>query len=154
MIQEDGLLSVRNKTFRPTRSGSGDAEASGHPLPLSHTLLDTLHRGQQARFRTFPILLGDGGSGFCCWQVGQQEGGVQVTLHRTDAAAALMKPLRQGLFDIGLTAVAILRQPGAGGGNFAQGAASLCNCAFQMGYKHPWGAQRHALAVELLPALK
>jgi hypothetical protein len=69
------------RTFEPTRSGTGSpfvrsrqAHASGQVLPFIRTLLKLLHHGSQARFRTFPDVLGDRGDGLFRFQVGQQEG--------------------------------------------------------------------------------
>jgi hypothetical protein len=61
------------KNFEPTRSGFGDAKASRQWLPLIRTLLQSLHLGSQAQFRTLPIFQGDGGDGVFRFQVGQQE---------------------------------------------------------------------------------
>src|SRR6266571_2104373 len=76
---------------------------------------------------------------------------VQVTLHRANPAGAVVPALGQGLFDIGLTAVTVLRQFGGARGELGQGAAGTCNRASQMGYKHPWGVASHALAKLFLP---
>src|SRR5258708_37082737 len=46
----------------------------------------------------------------------------------------------------------VLRQFGGARGKLVQGAASLCNCASQVVYEHPWGTQAHALAITFLPA--
>ena len=68
-----------SRTFKPTRSGTGSfarsqqAHASGQSLPLIRTLLQPLHHGSQARFRTFPDVLGDRGDRLFRFQVGQQE---------------------------------------------------------------------------------
>src|SRR5947209_3346502 len=65
VVEVDKLLSVRSKTFEPTRSGTSQTHASGQRLPLIRTLLKDLHRGPQAQFRTFPFVMGDRGDGFC-----------------------------------------------------------------------------------------
>lgn len=72
-LREEKLLSWVFKNFEPTRSGSGDAKASRQWLPLIRTLLQSLHLGSQAQFRTFPIFQGDGGDGVFRFQIGQQE---------------------------------------------------------------------------------
>src|SRR5216683_5341332 len=82
-----------------------------------------------------------------------QPGRVQVTLHRADAARAVMPALRQGLLDVTPAAVTVLGQFGAARGELAQGAAGACNRAPQMVYEHPWGRVSHALTVLLLPCL-
>src|SRR5260370_36195649 len=64
-----------------------------------------------------------------------------------------MPPLREGFFGMRLAAVTVLRQLGAAGGNLVQGAASVCNCASQVLYQHPWSTHAHALAIAFLPAL-
>ena len=78
------------RTFEPTRSGTGSsafasshyAHASGQRLPLIRTLLKSLHHGSQARLRTFPDVLSDGGLCLLGFQVGQQKSRIQITLHR------------------------------------------------------------------------
>ena len=64
-----------------------------------------------------------------------------------------MPALGQGLFDVLLTAVAVLGQFGAAGGKLAQGAAGACNRASQVLYEHPWGVASHTLAILFLPGL-
>src|SRR2546421_2046908 len=63
----DQLLSRLSRTLRQTRSGAGDAHASGQPLPLFRTLSESLHRCPQARLRTFPLVVGAGGD--AVWRV-------------------------------------------------------------------------------------
>ena len=84
---------------------------------------------------------------------GHQARRVQVALHGADAAGAVVPALRERLFGIGVAAVAVLRQFGGARGELVQGAASVCNCAFQVIYQHPRGTQAHALAKALPPAL-
>src|SRR5260221_10062756 len=81
------LLVGIGRTFEPTRSGTGSsfvrcrqAHASGQVLPLIRTLLKGLHHGSQARLRTFPDVLGDGGLCLLWFKVGQQEGRVEIAL--------------------------------------------------------------------------
>ena len=50
-----------------------------------------------------------------------------------------------------LTAMTVLRQFGAARGELVEDAASLCNCASEVLYQHPWGTQAHALAELFLP---
>jgi hypothetical protein len=50
--------------------------------------------------------------------------------------------------------MAILGQFRLRGGNFVQGAASFCNYAGQMRYKHPWCAKSNAPAILLLPSFE
>src|SRR5215469_5593785 len=50
--------------------------------------------------------------------------------------------------------MAILTQFGFEGRDFAQGAASFRNYAFQMRYKQPWGAQSDASAILFLPSFE
>src|SRR5712692_4279143 len=45
----------------------------------------------------------------------------------------------------------VLGQFGLVGWDFDQGAASLCNCASEVFYQHPWSAKSHTFAVKLLP---
>jgi hypothetical protein len=73
------LLVRIGRTFEPTRSGTDSsalasshyAHASGQFLPLIRTLLEFLHHGSQARLRTFPDVLVDGGLCLPRFQVGQ-----------------------------------------------------------------------------------
>src|SRR5947209_753993 len=48
----------------------------------------------------------------------------------------------------------ILRQFGFEGRDFAEDAASFCNYAGQMRYKHPWCAKSHAATILLLPSFE
>ncbi len=147
-------MSVRLRTFRPTRSGSRDTEASGQGLPLTRPLLQDLYHGHKAQFHTCPLVVGDRGNGFWWGQIGQQACGVQVTLHRPNPALARVPTLRQGLFHVALAVVTVLRQFGVIRLNAGQGAASFCNYASQMGYKQPWGTRSDTSAVHFLPAFE
>ena len=72
-LDDDGMLLLRTpKTFEPTRSGSGDAEALGERFPRIRTLFERLHPGSQAQFCTFPFPVGDGGDGFSWVKIGKQ----------------------------------------------------------------------------------
>jgi len=127
--QQDGLWCGFALTFGQTRSGSGDAKASGQDLPLIRAFLELLVCCPQARLRTFPVGLvpGTRGSEVCWIQIGGQKRRVEVALHRPNAAAALMPALGQRLFDKLSAAMAKLRQFRAAGGDFEQGAARTCN---------------------------
>ncbi len=85
-------------------------------------------------------------------KVGRQERRVEVTLDGTYATGTLVKPLIKGFLGIRPAAVTVLGQLGAARGELVQGAASLCNCASQVVYQHPWGTHTHALAIAFLPA--
>src|SRR5215471_12676070 len=93
------LLVGIGKTFEPTHSGTGSfarsrqAHASGKELPFIRALLEVLYHGSQARLRTCPDLLGDRGDRLFRFKVGQQEGRVQITLHRPTSACAGMPTL-------------------------------------------------------------
>ena len=115
-------------TLGQTRSGTGDAHALGHDLPLFRTFFDSLVCCPQARLRTFPgnDILGTRGDGLCWIEMGCQKGRIQIALHRPDATGALMKPLRERLFAPLPTAVAILGQLTGTGGDLVQGAAGTC----------------------------
>src|SRR5260370_4636171 len=63
-----------------------------------------------------------------------------------------MNPLTERLLGIRHATVTILGQFSGARGELVQGAASLCNCASQMVYQHPWGMEAHALAKLFLPA--
>ena len=117
-IRKTRLLVGIGRTFEPTRSGTGSfarsrhAHALGQGLPLIRALLQILHHGSQARLRTCPDLLGDGGDGLLWSQVGQEEGRVQIALHRSQPACAGMPALRPGFLHIPSTVMAILTQFG------------------------------------------
>ena len=151
--QQDWLWCGFALTFGQTRSGSGDAKASGHDLPLIRAFEDALVCCPQARLRTFPVglVLGTRGSEVCWIQIGGQKRRVEVALHWPHTAAALMPALGQRLFDGLTTAMAKLRQFGAARGELTQGAAGTCNRASQVVYEYPWGVASHALAILLLP---
>ena len=93
--EEKQLLCGFAWTLGQTRSGTGDAHASGQDLPLFRTLKHSLMCCPQARLRTFPgnDILGTRGDGICWIEIGRQEGRIQIALHRPDATGALMKPL-------------------------------------------------------------
>src|SRR5260221_11798267 len=85
-------------------------------------------------------------------KVGGQERRVQITLDRTYSTRTDVKPLSKRFLDMHLATVTVLRQLSSARGQLVQGAASLCNCASQVLYKHPWSTHTHALAKLLLPA--
>ena len=62
-----------------------------------------------------------------------------------------MPALRQRLFLIASTAVAVLGQFGGACGELGQGAAGTCNRASQMVDEHPWGGVSHSPTILLLP---
>ena len=88
-IRKTRLLVGIGRTFEPTHSGTGSfprsqqAHALGQGLPLIRTLMQIFHHGSQARLRTCPDLLGDGGDDLLWSEVGQEEGRVQIALHRS-----------------------------------------------------------------------
>src|SRR5260221_3218552 len=81
-----------------------------------------------------------------------QECRVQITLDRTNPEGTLMPALREEFLGVRLAAVTVLRQFGAARGKLVQGAASVCNCASEVLYQHPWSTHAHALAIAFLPA--
>jgi len=85
-------------------------------------------------------------------KIGGKKCGIQVTLDGTNPASTVVKPLSKGFLDIRPATVTVLGQFGAARGELVQGAASLCNCASQVLYQHPWSTQAHALAELFLPA--
>ena len=104
MLPRFHLPSVREKkqllcgfarTFGQTRSGTGDAHASGHDLPLFRALGGSLVCCPQARLRTFPgnDIPGTRGDGICWIEKCGQKRGVEIALHRPDAARALVPAL-------------------------------------------------------------
>ena len=84
------LLMVARKTFGQTRSGTGNTHALGQNFPRSRTLVDILYCCPQARLRTFPGGLGNRGDESSEIKMGRQERGVQIALHRLNAALTLM----------------------------------------------------------------
>jgi hypothetical protein len=120
------------KTFGQTRSGTGGkTHALGHELARIRALAGDLYCCPQARLRTLPVFLGNSGDKRLTIEVRCQTCRVQVPLHRTTATRAVMPAHTQCLLGIGATAVAILRQVGPRGGDFAQGAARTRNGASQ-----------------------
>ena len=103
----------------------------GKTCPSHATLVDILYCCPQARLRTFPGGLGNRGDESSEIKMGRQESGVQIALHRPNAAFTLMPALPERLLDVGATAMTVLRQFGGAGGDFMQDAASSCNRAFQ-----------------------
>ena len=116
------LLDVA-KTFEQTRSGTGKTHALGQDLPRIRALDDCLSCCSQARLRTLPEVLVKRGKEGLQMQMRRQKRGVQVTLHRPNATRALVPALSERLLDVGATAMAILRELGALGGDFDQDAA-------------------------------
>jgi len=87
------------RTFKPTRSGTGSfagsqqAHALGEWFPFIRALLQALHHGEPPRLRTFPHMAGDGGDSLLRFQVGKQEGRVQISLHGPTTTRALVPAL-------------------------------------------------------------
>ena len=121
--REARLLLEAAKTLGQTRSGTGNTHALGQDLPRIRALDDCLYCCPQARLRTLPGSLGKRGKESLQIEMRRQKRGVQVTLHRPNATGTHLPAQRQRLFDVGATAMAILRELGALGGNFDQGAA-------------------------------
>jgi len=103
----------------------GDADASGHGLPLSRALDESLVCCPQAGLPTFPVRVvpGTRGKRICWIQIGGQEGRVEVTLDRPDAAGTLVPALPQRFLHELAAAMTELREFGAARGDFEQGAA-------------------------------
>ena len=93
--EEKQLLCGFARTLGQTRSGTGDAHASGHDLPLFRALLNSLMCCPQARLRTFPgnDIPGTRGDGTYWIEIGRKKRRVQVALHRPDATRALVPAL-------------------------------------------------------------
>src|SRR5260221_13357829 len=133
--RESWLLCRFASTLGQTRSGTGDAHASGQDLPLIRALDDSLVCCPQARLRTFPgnDILGTRGNEICCWiEIGCQKRGIQVALHRPDATGALVPALPQRLGNERPAAMAKLGEFGRACGDLVQGGARACIDAFQM----------------------
>lgn len=92
------------RTLKPTRSGTGSfsrshqTHASGQNLPLIRTLLQGLHHGLQARLRPCPVRLADGGFRMLRFEIGQQEGGVEIALHGSTATGQWCHRWDRGFF--------------------------------------------------------
>ncbi len=85
-------------------------------------------------------------------KIGCQERRVEITLDGAYATGTVVKPLSKGFLDTHPTTVTVLGQLGGARGELVQDAASLCNCASQVLYQHPWSTHAHALTELLLPA--
>ena len=130
------------KTFGQTRSGTGKTHALGQDLPRIRALDSGLYCCPQARLRTLPEVLVKRGKEGLHIKMRRQKRGVQVTLHRPNATRALVPALGERLLGVGATAMAILRELGALGGDFDQDAARTCN-----------GASRGSLETSLVLAV-
>ena len=100
--EEDRLWCGFTSTLRQTRSGSGDAKASGQDLPLSRAFFESLLCCPQARFRTFPgyQVPGTRGQSIWCFEIGGQKRGIEVALDGANATGTLVPPLRKRLLDL------------------------------------------------------
>src|SRR5579862_6813106 len=109
----------------------GNTHASGHGLPLSRALEESLVCCPQAGFPTFPTggvpLSGTRGKRICWIQIGGQKRRVQVPLDGSNATGALVPALPQPFRDKLAAAMAELGEFGPVCGNFEQGAARTCN---------------------------
>ena len=88
------LLSVRLRTFRPTRSGSGDAEASGLRQGLFHVALAVVTVLRQ--FGMIGRNFGQGAASFCNYA--SQMGYKQPWGTKSDTATVLFLPAFEGGF--------------------------------------------------------
>ena len=86
---------------------------------------------------------------FCWIEIGRQKRGIQVALHRPDAAWALVKPRRVRLIDERPASVAKLGQFRGTcvecEGTRVQGAARAGHGASEVCDQHPWGTTRPTL---------
>ena len=105
----------------------GDTHASGHGLPLSRALKESLVCCPQAGFPTFPTngvpRLGTRGRRICWIQIGGQKRGVEVTLDGTNPTGALVPALPQRFLHELAAAMTELGKSGRVRGDFVQGAA-------------------------------
>src|SRR5450631_1811982 len=154
------LLLRVDRTFQPTRSGTGSVSRRHHPhalgqaVPRSRTLVQAFHHGLQARFRTFPVVLGDGRDVGLQIEKGQQEGRVEIALHGSNPTCAPMPALRQRLLHVAVTPVTILTELAVRRTHVGQGAAGGCNQAFETCYKAPWSTVSDTLAKAFLPSFE
>ena len=110
--REARLLLDVDKTFRQTRSGTGNTHALGQVLPRIRALDDNLYRCPQARLRTLPEILGKRGMEGLEMQMRRQKRRVQVALHWPNATGTHMPAERERFLDVGATPMAILRELG------------------------------------------
>ena len=121
--REARLLPEVDKTLGQTRSGTGNTHTLGQDLPRIRTLDGCLYCCPQARLRTLPGFLGNRGKEGLEIEMRGQKRRVQVALHRTNATGTPVPTLPERFLDVGATAMAILRELGALGGDFDQDAA-------------------------------
>jgi hypothetical protein len=124
------LLRGVAKTFGQTRSGTGNSHALGQHLPRIRTLDINLYCCPQARLRTLPGALSNRGDKRIQVEMSRQKCRIQIPLNGSDATATRVPPHREWFLRMGPTAMTILRQFRALGGNVTQGAARACNGAF------------------------
>ena len=93
-----------------------------------------------------------------CWvqriKIRREKGCIQIPLDWSDPTGARMPALGERLFLVGAALMTILGQFRVVGRDFAQGAASFCNYAFQMRIKQPWCSKTNRLPKHLLPPSK
>jgi len=123
--EEKQLLCGFAQTFGQTRSGTGDAHASGQHLPLIraffHSLVCCLQARLPAHPGTFPGVdkLGTRGDALLCWiKIGSQKRGIEIALYRPNATWALVPALPERLCDRLATAMTPLGQFRGTCGNF------------------------------------
>src|ERR1051326_6321878 len=116
------LLCGSARTFRQTRSVSGDTEAARQRLPRTCALECVLVCYPQAGLPTFPVPLvpGTRGKQICWIQIGGQKRGVQVTLDGSDATGARVPALPQRFLHMLSATMTELGEVGAAGGDFHQ----------------------------------
>src|SRR5258708_1489184 len=110
--RESWLLCGFASTFGPTRSGTGNAHASGQALPLIRTLLDTLVCEPQPRLRTSPgnDILRTRAARFCSINAGGQLaflGGLPASHLLVGFAAFPVQLLLASLLDAPLLVVVV-----------------------------------------------
>src|SRR5947209_7848061 len=97
--------------------------------------------------------MGDGGDGVWWIKIGNQQGGIQVSLDGPNTTETVMPSLREWLPGVGSAAVTVLGQLSRMCRNLAQDAAGPRNRALQVFYKHSRCIPTHTFTILFLPTL-
>ena len=111
------LVGRRQDFWADARLSRGIPMLWGSTFPAFARWMVASPAAQPSRLRTFPGFLGKRGKEGLQIQMRRQKRGVQVALHRPNATGTHMPAERERLLDVGTTAMARVREPGALGGD-------------------------------------